>query len=153
SNGRVVAVQSSDNNALLGLTTGAVSGATKINVQAGQDTTVDVTGALPAGLTVNAQRDAIVKAASVNFDAVQAGRDITLTTTAGDLANTHALTAARNITVVTPGSLQLGDISATGGSIALTGRSVAAGALTAGQDLTLKATGGGVQLVSFKTGR
>jgi|GEM_PF-2550565 len=153
SNGRVVAVQSSDNNALLGLTTGAVSGATKINVQAGQDATVDVAGALPAGLTVNAQRDAIVKAASVNFDAVQAGRDITLTTTAGDLANTHALTAARNITVVTPGSLQLGDISATGGSIALTGRSVAAGALTAGQDLTLKATGGGVQLVSFETGR
>ena len=142
-NGRVVSVQSSG-DALLGLGTGAIAGATKVTVQAGQDALVDLPGALPAGLSVTAARDVSLRAATVTFGAVQAGRDLSLTATAGDFTNTAALTASRNITIAATGALQLGTIQAASGSITLTGRTVAAGALSAGQDLTLTATGGDV---------
>ncbi|HEX2816926.1 MAG TPA: hypothetical protein VHN39_11050, partial [Phenylobacterium sp.] len=149
----VISVQSSDGDALLGLGTGSVSGATKVSVQAGQDAVVDLPSALPGALSVSAGRDATLKAPTVVFDAVQAGRDITLTGTVGDLTSTHNLVATRNITIGAAGALKLADITASSGSITLTGASVTAGALNAGQDLTLKALSGGVTLTSFKAGR
>ncbi|HEX3367348.1 filamentous hemagglutinin N-terminal domain-containing protein [Phenylobacterium sp.] len=152
-NGRVVSVSSLDGNAVLGQQTGSVSGATAVSVVAGQDAIVQVATALSGALTVSAQRDATLSAPTVNFSAVQAGRDVTLMTTAGDFSSASPLVAARNLTIGASGALTVGNITATSGSIALTGRTVTAGALVAGQDLTLKATGGGVQVVSFTSGR
>ena len=152
-NGRVVSVQSSDGDALLGLGTGTVTGATAVSVKAGQDVTVDLPTALPGALTVSATRDATLRAPTVTFDAVQAGRDVSLIATVGSFSSNRSLVATRNITIGAPGALQLADISAASGSITLTGSSVTAGAVSAGQDLTLKATGGAVTLTSFKAGR
>jgi filamentous hemagglutinin family protein len=152
-NGHVVTVQSADSDALLGLAQGAVTGATVVNVKAGQDATVDVTGAVPGALTVTAARDVTLRAPSVTFSAVQAGRDLTLTATTGDFTNTKTLVAAHNVTIGAAGALTLGDITAGAGTIALTGGTITAGALTAAQDLTLKATAGAVTLKSFKSGR
>jgi filamentous hemagglutinin family protein len=151
-NGRVVAVQSGSGDALLGLGTGSVTGATVVSAKAGQDATVDVAGTLPSALSVNAARDATLRAPTVTFDAVTAGRDITLTATASDLSTTRALTASRNITIGAAGALQLSDVTAGSGSITLTGKSVTAGAVQAGQDLTLKASSGDVKLTSFEAG-
>lgn len=152
-NGHVVAVQSADSDALLGLAQGAVIGATVVNVKAGQDATVDVTGAVPGALTVTAARDVILRAPSVTFDAVKAGRDLTLTATKGDFTNTKTLVAAHNVTIGAAGALTLGDITAGAGAITLTGGAITAGALSAAQDLTLKATAGAVTLKSFQAGR
>ena len=152
-NGHVVSVQSGDNNALLGLGTGSVTGATKVSVQAGQDAVIDLQAVLPGTLSVSAARDATLRAPTVVFDAVQAGRDITLTGTVGDFSSTRSLVATRNITIGAAGALQLADITASSGSITLTGASVTAGALSAGQDLALKALNGGVKVTSFKAGR
>jgi hypothetical protein len=152
-NGRVVSVSSLDGNAVLGQQTGSVSGATAVSVVAGQDAIVQVAAALPGVLTVSAQRDATLSAPAVNFNAVQAGRDVTLMTTAGDFTGANPLVAARNLSIGASGALTVGDITAISGSIALSGRTVSAGVLIAGQDLTLQATGGGVQAVSFTAGR
>jgi filamentous hemagglutinin family protein len=152
-NGRVVAVQSTDGNAMLGLQTGGVSGATSVNVSAGQDAIVQVATALPGALSVSAGRDATLSAPTVSFNAVQAGRDVTLETTAGDFTSTNGLVATRNLTIGASGALSVGNIVAGSGSITLTGRTVTAGSLTAGQDLILTATNGAVQLASFKAGR
>ena len=151
-NGRVVAVQSGGGDALLGLGTGSVTGATVVSAKAGQDATVDVLGALPGSLSVKAARDATLRAPTVTFDSVTAGRDITLAATASDLSTTRALTASRNITIGAAGALQLSDVTAGSGSITLTGKSVTAGAVQAGQDLTLKAPSGAVKLTSFSVG-
>ena len=145
-------MQSADVNAQLGLGTGSVTGATSVNVLAGQDAIVQVTAALPGELTVNAGRDATLSAPTVSFNAVQAGRDITLMTTDGGFTSTSAIDATRNLTIGATGALTLGDITAASGSISLTGASVTAGNVSAGQDLTLQATNGGVTLTSFKAG-
>ena len=152
-NGRVVSVSSLDGNAVLGQLTGSVSGATAVSVVAGQDALVQVAATLPGALTVSAQRDATLSAPTVNFNAVQAGRDVTLMTTSGDFTGVNPLVAARNLSIGASGALTVGNITAASGSITLTGRTVSAGALVAGQDLTLKATGGGVQAASFQSGR
>jgi len=152
-NGRVVSVQSLDGNAILGQQTGGVSGATVVNVSAGQDAIVQVATALPGVLSVSAGRDATLSAPTVSFNGVQAGRDVTLETTAGDFTSTNGLVATRNLTIGASGALTVGDIVAGSGLISLTGRTVTAGSLTAGQDLTLTATNGGVQVASFKAGR
>lgn len=152
-NGRVVNVQSIDGDAVLGLQTGSVAGATAVNVIAGQDAIVQVASALPGALTVSAARDATLSAPTVSFNAVQAGRDVSLMTTGGDFSSTNPLVASRNLSIGASGALTVGDITAASGSIALTGRTVTAGALDAGQDLTLQATGGGVQLASYRAGR
>jgi hypothetical protein len=93
--------------------------------------------------------------------------------TAGDLTSSQALSATRNITLGASGALSVADVTAANGSIALSGRTVSAGALTAsldvtvtsngggltagpiaaGEDLTLKAVGGGVQVSGYKVGR
>ena len=152
-NGRVVAVQSSDADAFLGLGTGSVSGASKVSVQAGQDALVDLPTALPGTLSVIAQRDATLRAPTVNFDTVQAGRDINLTATAGDLSSNRPLVATRNISIGASRTLTLADVTASAGSITLIGASITAGALSTGQDLSLKALSGGIKLTSFTVDR
>ena len=152
-NGRVVFVQSTNGDAHLGLAAGSVSGAGRIDIKAGQDAAVDLLGTGAALLSVTAGRDASLRAPSVSLDAVSAGRDITLTATSGDVTSTHAVTAPHNFTVTSPGAVQLADVTASSGSISLTGGSVTAGALAAGQDLTLKAGAGAVKLVSFQAGQ
>lgn len=151
-NGRVLSVQSVGSDARVGLGIGSIAGATVVNVQAGQDATVDVLGALTGILTVKATRDATLRVPTVDFDAVTAGRDLTVTATAGGLSTTRALVATRNIDIGATGALQLGDISASAGSITLSGSTVTAGAVTAAQDLTLKAPTGAVTLTSFTVG-
>ncbi|HEX3700090.1 MAG TPA: filamentous hemagglutinin N-terminal domain-containing protein [Phenylobacterium sp.] len=151
-NGRVVQVRSTDGDALLGQESGSVGGATSVNVQAGQDAIVQLATAPTGALSVVAARDATLSAPSVTLSAVQAGRDISLTTTSGDFTSTAPLTATRNLTIGAAGALTLGDITAASGSIALTGATVTAGALDAAQDLTLKATNGGVSITSFRAG-
>ncbi|MDB5425785.1 MAG: hypothetical protein JWQ29_3201, partial [Phenylobacterium sp.] len=151
-NGRVVSVTSTA-DARLGLGTGSVSGATVVVVDATQDAFVDLPGALPGSLSVRAGRDASLKGPTANFSLITAGRDLSLLLTGGDFTNTGALTATRNIAVGATGALRLGDVRADAGSITLTGSSVTAGALSAAEDLTLRATGGGVQLTSYRAGR
>ncbi len=151
--GHMVSVQAAGGDALLGLGTGSVSGAAKVSVQASQDAIVDLPTALPGTLSVGAGRDATLRAPTVVFDAVTAGRDITLTGTAGDFSSTRNLVATRNITIGAAGALQLADITASSGSITLTGTSVTAGALNAGQDLTLKALNGGVTAGAVNAGQ
>jgi filamentous hemagglutinin family protein len=152
-NGRVVSVQSTDLDAKLGLGGGAISGASAVSVQAGQDAFVAFAGQLPANLSVTAGRDASLQAATVSFNGVTAGRDVTLNATAGDITVTQDLNAVRNISLTASGVLSVQNVTANNGSIALIGKSVTAGALVAGQDLTLQALSGGVQAASFRTGR
>lgn len=152
-NGRVLSVQSSDGSATLGSSTGSVTGATAVNVIGGLDATVQLPTALPGALTVTAGRDASLTAPSVTFNAVTAGRDVTLMTTGGDFTSTAALVATRNLTIGAVGALTVGNITASSGSITLTGRAVTAGTLMAGQDLTLKASNGAVNVAKFQAGR
>ena len=152
-NGRVVVVKSADGSASLGRLTGGVTGATSVSVIGGLDAVVQTAIALPGALTVIAGRDATLSAPTVNFNAVTAGRDVTLMTTAGAFTSTNPLVATRNLTIGASGALTVGAITAASGSITLTGSSVTAGALNAGQDLTLQATNGGVQVASFVAGR
>jgi filamentous hemagglutinin family protein len=141
-NGRVVSVRSVDGSATLGSATGSVSGATTVSVIGGLDATVQLPTALPGALTVTAGRDASLTAPSVTFNAVTAGRDVTLMTTGGDFTSTAALVASRNLSIGATGALNVGNITASSGSISLIGRTVTAGTLTAGQDLSLTTTGG-----------
>ncbi|HZZ67064.1 MAG TPA: filamentous hemagglutinin N-terminal domain-containing protein [Phenylobacterium sp.] len=151
-NGRVVQVLSTDGDAQLGQGSGSVGGATSVSVQAGQDAIVQLATAPTGTLSVVAARDATLSAPSVTLSAVQAGRDISLIATGGDFTSTAPLVATRNLTIGATGALTLGDITAASGSITLTGATVTAGALDAAQDLTLKATGGGVSIASFRAG-
>jgi filamentous hemagglutinin family protein len=152
-NGRVVSVTSTNGSAMLGLGTGAVTGATAVNVAAGLDAVVQLPTSAPGALTVSAGRDATLSAPTVTLNAVSAGRDVTLMTTVGDFTSTSPLVATRNLSIGAAGNLRVGDITARSGSIALSGASVTAGALAAGQDLTLQALHGGVQITSFSAGR
>jgi filamentous hemagglutinin family protein len=141
-NGRVVSVRSVDGSATLGSATGSVSGATAVSVIGGLDATVQLPTALPGALTVTAGRDASLTAPSVTFNSVTAGRDVTLMTTGGDFTSTAALVASRNLSIGATGALTVGNITASSGSISLIGRTVTAGTLTAGLDLSLTTTGG-----------
>lgn len=152
-NGRVVSVRSSDLDALLGLGTGGVSGATTVSVTAGQDAFVEVLQQTSGVLSVVAARDATLKAPSVSIDAVTAGRDLTVGSTVGDFTLTGALSSTRNITITAAGALKVGDVRADSGSVTLTGASVAAGAVSASEDLILQATSGGVSTTSYAVGR
>lgn len=140
--GGQVTVQSSDGNAMLGLGTGTVTGAAAVGVMAGQDAIVQVPTALPAMLTINAGRDATLSAPSVTFNAVQAGRDVTLNATAGNFSDTSPITATRNLTIGATGTLTVGNITATSGTVSLTGATVTTGVVDAGQSLMLNAGGG-----------
>jgi filamentous hemagglutinin family protein len=151
-NGRVLSV-TGDLDAKVGFGSGFVTGATSIAVNAGRDAMLSVTSALPSATSVTAGEDAVLQAPTVNFSAVSAGRDLTLTAATGALVTTKAITAVRNITLGAAGTLSVADIAAPSGSISLTGATVTAGALSAGQDLTLKATGGGVTIASYKVAR
>ncbi|MGZ6014108.1 MAG: beta strand repeat-containing protein [Phenylobacterium sp.] len=152
-NGRVLSVRSADGSATLGSATGSVSGATSVSVIGGLDATVQLPGALPGALTVTAGRDASLTAPSVTFNAVTAGRDVTLMTTGGDFTSTAALVATRNLSIGAVGALTVGNITASSGSITLSGRTVTAGTVMAGQDLTLKASNGAVTVAKFQAGR
>ena len=151
-NGRVVSVTSTG-DARLGLGTGSVTGATVVVVDATQDAFVDLPGALPGALSVRAGRDASLAGPSANFNLINAGRDLSLVLTGGDFTNLGVLSATRNIAVGASGNLRLGDVRADAGSITLTGATVTAGSVTAAQDVTLRATGGGLQLTSYRAGR
>lgn len=151
-NGRVVSVTSTG-DARLGLGTGSVTGATVVVVDAIQDAFVDLPGALPGSLSVRAGRDASLRGPTANFSLINAGRDLSLVLTGGDFTNLGALSATRNITVGASGALRLGDVRADAGSITLMGANVTAGSVTAAQDLTLRASSGGLQLASYKAGR
>ena len=151
-NGRVVSVTSTG-DARLGLGTGSVTGATVVVVDAGQDAFIDLPGALPGALSVKAGRDASLTGPSANSKLINAGRDLSLAITGGDFTNLGVLSATRNIAVGASGNLRLGDVRADAGSITLTGATVTAGSVTAAQDLTLRATGGGLQLTSYRAGR
>jgi filamentous hemagglutinin family protein len=132
-NGRVVSVESTDLDAKLGLATGSVTGATTVTVRAG--------------------RDAILQAPTIRLDSVQAGRDLSVTATGGDFTVTENLTATRNITIGAAGALRVAEVRADAGSISLTGATVTAGAVSASEDLTLKALSGGVTTTSYRAGR
>lgn len=152
-NGRVVRVESADFDARLGLGTGGVSGATEVTVRAGQDAVVDVVRETPASLSVIASRDATLKAPTVRLDSVTAGRDLTVGSTTGDFTLSNALTATRNVTITAAGALRVADVTANAGSVSLTGATVTAGAVSASEDLTLRALSGGVTTSSYRTGR
>jgi len=152
-NGRVVMVRSSDLDAKLGLGTGGVTGATQVSVLAGRDAAVEVMTATPGAFSVTAGRDATLRAPTVTLDSVQAGRDLSVGSTTGDFTLTNSLTAVRNISVSAAGALKVADVRADSGSISLVGASVTAGAVSASEDLTLRALSGGVTTTSFKTGR
>ena len=152
-NGRVVRVDSVDLDAKLGLGTGSVTGSTAVSVRAGRDAIVDVAKDLPGGFSVIASRDATLKAPSARLDALSAGRDLTFATTAGDLTLTTALVATRNISISAGGALKVADVRADAGSVLLSGSTVTAGNVSASDDLTLKATAGGVTTTSSKAGR
>jgi filamentous hemagglutinin family protein len=152
-NGRVVRVESASGDARLGLGTGSVTGATSILVRASQDAFVDVVQDLPAAFQLQAGRDGSLRAPTASLSAIQAGRDVTLATTAGDFTATQPLTASRNISITAVGDLRLGDVTASNGSITLGGRSIEAGHVNASQDISLSATGGSITTASFRSGR
>jgi filamentous hemagglutinin family protein len=152
-NGRVVRVESTDLDASLGQGKGFVSGATGVTIKGGQDAIVDVTKDLPGVFQIVAARDATLKAPTVKLDAITAGRDLTFATTSGDLTLTNNLTATRNISISAGGALKVADVRADSGSVLLSGSTVSAGNVSASDDLTLKATAGGVSTTSFKVGR
>jgi filamentous hemagglutinin family protein len=153
SNGRVVRVESSDLDAKLGLSTGGVTGATAVTVRGGRDAIVEVTRETPGAVSVVAARDATLRAPTVRLDSVTAGRDLAVGSTTGDFTLTNSLTAVRNITVTAAGALRLGDVRADAGSVVLTGGTIQAGNVSASEDLTLRATTGGVTTTSYRTGR
>jgi len=152
-NGRVVRVESSDFDAKLGLGTGGVTGATAVTVRGGRDAVVEVTRETPGAVSVVAARDATLRAPTVRLDTVTAGRDLTVGSTTGDFILTNSLSAVRNITVTAAGALRLGDVRADAGSVILTGGTIQAGNVSASEDLTLRATTGGVTTASYRTGR
>lgn len=152
-NGRVVVVQSTNLDAKLGLGTGGVTGATAVTVTAGRDAIVDVLRDTPATLRVTAVRDATLKAPTVRLNAVTAGRDLAIGSTVGDFNLLTNLVANRSISVSAAGVLRVADVRADAGSITLTGASIQAGAVSASDDLTLKALTGGVSTTSYKVGR
>lgn len=147
-NGRVVRVQSSDLDAVLGLATGGVTGATSVVVEAGRDAIVEVTRDTPQAFTVVAARDATLRAPTVRLDAVTSGRDLTIGSTVGDFVLTTTLTAVRNITVNAAGALRVGDVRADAGSVTLIGSTVQAGVLSASEDVTLRTLSGGFTATS-----
>ncbi|PZQ57954.1 MAG: hypothetical protein DI570_18960 [Phenylobacterium zucineum] len=152
-NGRVVVVESTNFDARLGLGAGGVTGATSVTVRAGQDAVVDVLKETPGSFSVVAARDATLKAPTVRLDAVTAGRDLTVGSTTGDFTLTNALSATRNVTVSAAGALRVADVTANAGSVTLIGSTVTAGAVSASEDLTLRALTGGVTTASYRTGR
>lgn len=152
-NGKVVRVESADLDARLGLGVGAVTGATKVSVKAGQDAVVDLAKDAPGAFSVVAARDATLRAPTARLDTISAGRDLTFATTAGDLTLGVNLSAARNISIIAGGALKVADVRADAGSITLGGATVTAGAITASDDVTLKATSGGVTASSVRAGR
>lgn len=152
-NGRVVRVESADLDAKLGLGSGGVTGATSVAVRAGQDAFVEVTQETPGAFSVVAARDATLRAPSVRLDAVTSGRDLTIGSTVGDFTLSASLVAVRNITVNAAGAVRVGDVRADSGSVTLIGSSVQAGAVSASDDLTLRALTGGVTTTSYRTGR
>jgi filamentous hemagglutinin family protein len=148
-NGRVISVTSATGDARL---TGAVTGATAVTVQAGQDATIDA-ASLPGVLTVSSGRDTFLRAPTVNLDSVHSGRDLTLAATVGDLTVSTNLVAVHNISLGAAGALHVADIRADSGSITLSGASITGGTLTAIQDLTLRAASGAVLISGYKAGR
>lgn len=152
-NGRVVQVESTNFDARLGLGAGGVTGATMVTVRAGQDAVVDVTRETPGAFSVVAARDATLRAPTVRLDAVTAGRDLTVDSTTGDFTLTNTLSATRNVTLSAAGALRVADVTANAGSVTLIGATVTAGAVSASEDLTLRALTGGVTTTSYRTGR
>ncbi|MEW5686351.1 MAG: filamentous hemagglutinin N-terminal domain-containing protein [Pseudomonadota bacterium] len=152
-NGRVVLVESTNFDARLGLGVGGVTGATAVTVRAGQDAVVDVLRETPGAFSVVAARDATLKAPTVRLDAVTSGRDLTIGSTTGDFTLINAISATRNITVSAAGALRVADVTANAGSVTLVGSTVTAGAVSASEDLTLRALTGGVTTTSYRTGR
>lgn len=152
-NGRVVRVESTDLDAKLGLGTGGVTGATAVTVTAGRDAVVEVIKETPGVFSVVAARDATLRAPTMTLDSVRAGRDLSVGSTTGDFTLTKALTATRNISVSAAGALKVGDVRADAGSVSLIGATVIAGAVSASEDLTLKALSGGVTTASYNVGR
>ena len=100
-NGRVVQVDSSDLDARLGLAgTGAVERAvTRVNVQAGRDAQVELAGETAGALQIQAMRDASLTAPTARLEAVNAGRDVTLTSLSGGFSASGDLAAGRRMTV------------------------------------------------------
>ena len=154
-NGRVVQVDSSDLDARLGLAgTGAVERAvTRVNVQAGRDAQVELAGETAGALQIQAMRDASLTAPTARLEAVNAGRDVTLTSLSGGFSANQPLIAARNLTVVAAGAVRLGQARADAGSLSFIGASVAADLVVAKEDLTLKARAGGVSVGAYEAGR
>jgi len=151
-NGRVVQVQSTDLDAKLGGGTASLTGATTVSVMAGRDAVVEVTGT-PGAFSVTAERDATLRAPTVTLDSVRAGRDLSVGSTTGDFTLTNSISAVRNVSVSAAGALKVADVRADAGSVSLVGATVTAGNVSASEDLTLRATNGGVTTASFKTGR
>jgi hypothetical protein len=152
-NGRVVRVESTNGDARLGLGTGGVTGATSVAVRAGRDAAVEVVRELPGAFSVIASRDATLRAPTVRLDAITAGRDLALGSTVGDFTLLTSLNATRNVTITAVGALRVGDVRADQGSVTLQGSNINAGAVSASEDLTLRATSGGVTTTSYRTGR
>lgn len=152
-NGQIVSVRSTGGDARLGTGTGSVTGAERVIVEATRDAFVDIASPVSGLLSIDAGRDASFKAPTVTFDLVKAGRDIALFTSAGDFTSLQPLSAANSISLGASGALRVGDVRADRGSVTLIGSSVTAGQVSAAVDLTLRATGGAVQVASYRAGQ
>jgi filamentous hemagglutinin family protein len=126
---------------------------TTTSITAARDITLGAGGTLSVADIAAPSGSITLSGKTLSTGALNAGQDLTLTTTGGDFATTRNLAAGGAITLSASGALNLASVTAGAGSISLSGKSVTAGALATPQDLTLKATGGGVTIASYKIGR
>ena len=108
------------------------------------------------GAIATAGRDLLVTAAGIDFDRLTAGRDISLTATAGGIAPTtlggaSTLTAGRDIILDSSDPLQIGTLTAVR-DLVLTGADVSADVLSAGRDVSVTARSGDVGLGQVRAG-
>ncbi len=139
---------------------GLVQGAASLTVQAAEDVTVNVGGAL-ALTSVQAGRNASVSADALTLGTLVANQDATLTTpnlAAISLALTptlsaNSVSAGRDLTIVAGGALSLGSVSA-GRNLSLTGPSVSLASVSDQPSgaIALTATAGGFTSTSALTG-
>ncbi len=89
---------------------------------------------------INAGRDVAIIAASLAIGTTGAARDIAVAITAGDFSSGGQFTAGRDLGLSASGALSFGTLSAVR-NLTLTGGSITGTAASAGQDLSLTATG------------
>ncbi|WP_185965182.1 two-partner secretion domain-containing protein [Glacieibacterium frigidum] len=131
----------------------AARGITLTSASAPTDIRLTATGALSVtgtGTGVVAGRDVVLVAASLAPSGISAGRDLSLTATAGDIV-AGDLTSARDLIADASGALRFGGLTAARDLI-LTGASLDGSGATAGGDVTATARSGGIVLADTRAG-